>query len=124
MNTWGVEMTIDGIAGDISLVTSKEVITAFFEKLVKDIDMVSFGPLWIERFATHDETKSGFSAFQMIETSNICGHFVEGDGSFYLNIFSCKDFEPTAVLQLVDKFFQCKLPTNVKFNGRDAKRIV
>lgn len=125
MEYWGQELTIDGFTSNIGTIQSKANITEFVEQLVKDIDMVSYGPLWIERFATHDPIKAGISFIQMIETSNICGHFVDVDGSFYLNIFSCKDFDVSTVLDLVCNYFETEeenLHTSVTV--RDVKRNV
>lgn len=105
MNSWGLELTIDGYTNNVDRVTDKENISSFVEQLVTDIDMISYGPLWIERFATHDEAKAGISFVQMIETSNITGHFVERTGDLYLNCFSCKDFSPSIVIDLICKWF-------------------
>lgn len=105
MEYWGQHLLIDGITADIEKVKDKKNISDFVSQLVVDIDMVSYGPLWIERFATHDPEKAGISFIQMIETSNITGHFVDKDGSFYLDVFSCKDFSVTKVIELVNEFF-------------------
>lgn len=105
MKYWGKHLVIDCANGDIEKITSKENVANFVDDLVVKIDMVKFGPLWIESFANHDVTKSGISFVQMIETSNICGHFVESNGDFYLDIFSCKDFDEDKVKELVYQYF-------------------
>ena len=104
MKSWGKHLWIDAEAGNEN-VSSEEKIREFFDELIIAIDMVKFGDLWIQRFATHDINKSGYSAFQMIETSNVAGHFVDKNGDFYLDIFSCKDFDQDTVLNLVKKYF-------------------
>lgn len=101
---WGWHLLIDCKAGN-SNISDMDSIVAFVEKLVKDIDMVAYGPCWIERFATHDPAKAGISFCQMIETSNITGHFVDASGDFYLDIFSCKPYNSDHVVDLVYEWF-------------------
>jgi len=118
-STWGYHLLIDATAGQKDLIGSKENINAFIKELVVAIDMVAFGEPWIERFATHDISKSGYSMCQMIETSNITGHFVDKNGNFYIDIFSCKPFDNEVVFNVVDKYFK---PEKVRthFISRDA----
>jgi S-adenosylmethionine/arginine decarboxylase-like enzyme len=121
MQYWGKHLVINAREGNVDDIRSKEVIAAFVDELVVAIDMVKYGPLWIERFATHDPIKAGISFIQMIETSNITGHFVDHDGDFYLDIFSCKDYDTFLVVELVDKYFK---PQNIGFMElfRNAKQ--
>lgn len=122
MEYWGKHLLIDARAGNVPAVTSKEHIAKFVDELVVKIDMVKYGPLWIERFATHDPIKAGISFVQMIETSNITGHFVDHDGDFYLDIFSCKDYNEEDVIGLVKEYFAPEeVDTLTVF--RDAKSI-
>jgi S-adenosylmethionine/arginine decarboxylase-like enzyme len=105
MQSWGLHLLIDGFTRSKSLVQDQELIKSFVERLVADIDMVAYGPVWIAHFATHDPDKAGVSFCQMIETSNITGHFVDKDGSFYLDVFSCKDFSIRKVIDLIEEYF-------------------
>lgn len=102
---WGWHLLLDCRAGNKNI-SDKDSIVAFVQKLVKDIDMVAYGPCWIERFATHDPSKAGISFCQMIETSNITGHFVDATGDFYLDIFSCKPYNADHVVDLVYEWFE------------------
>jgi S-adenosylmethionine/arginine decarboxylase-like enzyme len=43
---------------------------------------------------------------QLIETSNICAHFVEETNDIYLDVFSCKEFSPQQVKDMVDSYFK------------------
>lgn len=116
--SWGYHLMLD--CADGHNVDSKERILEFIKELVPAIDMIAFGEPWIERFATHDPSKAGISFCQMIETSNICGHFVESNGDFYIDVFSCKPFEDQIVENLVEKYFD---PVTVKklYLNRDAR---
>jgi hypothetical protein len=72
-NTWGYHLLLDCTQGALTEVRDRDCIERFIRELVVAIDMTPFGDPWIERFATHDATKSGISFCQMIETSNITG---------------------------------------------------
>lgn len=114
---WGYHLMLDCAAG--TRINDKEHMRAFIKELVPAIDMIAFGEPWIEHFATHAADKAGLSFCQMIETSNICGHFVDSSGDFYIDVFSCKPFEIDIVEKLVTKYFD---PVNIKriYLTRDA----
>lgn len=118
---WGYHLLIDCQSAPIEKITDKENIRQFVRELVERIDMVAFGDLWIERFATHDADKAGISFVQMIETSNITGHFVEKSGNFYIDVFSCKPFEVEVVMATINQFFRPS-KSFVDFVYRDADR--
>jgi len=101
------------------LIDSKLNIKAFVDELVDAIDMKAFGETWIERFALHDPEKVGYSMFQMIETSNLSGHFCEYTGDFYIDVFSCKPFDEDVVCSVVKKYFK-PLRIGSKFIFRSA----
>lgn len=108
MNTkkWGYHLLLDCAHGDLKLISSHKNISNFVNELVKKIDMKKYGKLWIKRFALHDETKSGISFMQMIETSNITGHFIDKTGNFYIDVFSCKPYDQRVVVELVNQYFK------------------
>jgi S-adenosylmethionine/arginine decarboxylase-like enzyme len=118
-NTWGYHLLLDCTAGDKELIGSKQNIREFITELVWAIDMIAFGDPWIERFATHSEDKAGISFCQMIETSNITGHFCDRDGNFYIDIFSCKPYNTDTVIELVNSYFK---PQKIRqhYISRDA----
>lgn len=118
-NSWGYHLLLDCKEGDLSLITEKYVIEDFVHELIREIDMVPYGNIVIDRFATHDSEKAGISFCQMIETSHIAGHFCENTGDFYLDVFSCKEFDSEIVVNLVNKNF---FPKNIeaRFLSRDA----
>jgi hypothetical protein len=100
---WGYHLMLDCAGG--SRVNDKDHMRSFIKELVPAIDMIAFGEPWIEHFATHAADKAGLSFCQMIETSNIAGHFVDSTGDFYIDVFSCKPFEAKIVEDLVDEYF-------------------
>ena len=55
-----------------------------------------------------DPRVSGFSMTQLIETSLISGHFVNQTNDVYIDIFSCKFYDPKVVAEFTRKFFEAK----------------
>lgn len=106
LHTWGKHAVVDCQAGDIEKITSKENIEAFAKELVKRIDMVAFGEPTVVHFGSGNKT--GYTLVQLIETSNICGHFCDDTGDCYIDVFSCKEFDINVVLDVVREFFNPK----------------
>ena len=102
---WGYHLCIDASGCDHAAITNEEQIAAFCKELVRRIDMIAYGNPIIAHFATHDPNKAGYSLVQLIETSNICAHFVELDNTLYLDVFSCKTFDIDTVKQTVTDYF-------------------
>jgi S-adenosylmethionine decarboxylase len=100
---WGYHLILDCYEADKTKITDVENITAFAKELVKRIDMVAYGEPQIIHFGEDD--KAGYTMFQLIETSNICAHFCDESGNFYLDVFSCKPYSVETVLQTVNDFF-------------------
>jgi S-adenosylmethionine/arginine decarboxylase-like enzyme len=103
---WGYHAIVDAAGCDHELITSYDNVYNFAKQLVKDIDMVAYGEPQIVNFGSGD--KAGFTLVQLIETSNICAHFVNELNEMYLDVFSCKSFDPAVVEQLVIKYFGAK----------------
>lgn len=101
---WGFHLILDCSGADHASISDGENIANFARKLVKDIDMVAFGEPQVVRFGSGD--KMGYTLVQLIETSNICGHFVEENDTFYLDVFSCKPFDPNVVVETAKEFFK------------------
>jgi S-adenosylmethionine/arginine decarboxylase-like enzyme len=105
MAYWGYHAMFDCSRGDVEKVRDGDNIRAFVKELVPAIDMVAYGEPTVVHFAQHDDTKSGYSLCQMIETSSITGHFVDSNGDFYIDVFSCKEVNVDVCCQLIEKYF-------------------
>jgi S-adenosylmethionine/arginine decarboxylase-like enzyme len=102
---FGQHLVVDA-AGCNDRISDRDSIAAFAEDLVKAIDMKAYGAPWIEHFG-HDLPKaSGFTLVQLIETSNVTAHFCDDSGEAYFDIFSCKSFDETIALSVIDRHFQ------------------
>lgn len=74
-------------------IQSAEVIRQFVIDLCDLIEMRRFGEPTIVNFGD-DPRVAGYSLVQLIETSNICAHFADESSAVYIDIFSCKQFDP------------------------------
>jgi S-adenosylmethionine decarboxylase len=99
-------------------IDKKEHIYNFIKELVPAIYMEAHGEPIIEYLLPGDP-KQGYSLMQLITTSNICGHFMELDGTAYFDVFSCKEFDLDAVKRMVQKYFNPD-KMRVSFLTRDA----
>jgi S-adenosylmethionine/arginine decarboxylase-like enzyme len=106
LRTWGKHLILDAARVAPQTIRNPAIIHDFNKALVKRIDMVAYGPPQIVRFGSGN--KAGYTLVQLIETSNICAHFVEENNSMYLDVFSCKDFDPAVVKETVEEFFEAK----------------
>jgi S-adenosylmethionine/arginine decarboxylase-like enzyme len=103
---WGYHLILDCADGKRDAVTDSNLIAEFARRLVKDIDMVAYGEPQVVLFGTGN--KEGYTLVQLIETSNICGHFCSESGDLYLDVFSCKTFDREVVKNLVNEYFGFK----------------
>lgn len=105
-SSWGYHLIVNAGSCDSQALRSKATIAAFAKQLVKDIDMVAYGPPRIVMFG--EGNKRGYTLVQLISTSNITAHFVEETNDIYLDIFSCKPFDKSIALDLFRKTFHPK----------------
>jgi S-adenosylmethionine/arginine decarboxylase-like enzyme len=106
LRTWGKHLILDAAGCSPKMIGSEVVVANFARSLVKRIDMVAYGQPQVVMFGTG--SKKGYTLVQLIETSNITAHFVEENNSMYLDVFSCKDFDPQVVEEAVKEFFDAK----------------
>ena len=106
LRTWGKHLILDAAGCSPKMIGSEVVVANFARSLVKRIDMVPFGQPQVVMFGSG--SKKGYTLVQLIETSNITAHFVEENNSMYLDVFSCKDFDPKVVEEAVKEFFDAK----------------
>lgn len=115
---WGYHLAVNAVC-DPAKVTDPENIKAFSKDLVESIDMKAYGEPTVVHFAEHSEDKAGYTLVQLIETSNICAHFVDSSGEMYLDVFSCKFFDAEVVLNKTIEYFGATTG-NVQFFERSA----
>lgn len=114
---WGYHLMINAGSCNKDLIKDYDTIYRFTKELVERIDMVAYGEPQIVHFG--EGNKAGYTLVQLIETSNICGHFCNDTGDVYLDVFSCKSYDQDVVFELVKKYF-APLKMNHQYLERQA----
>lgn len=103
--TFGWELILNLYNCDQTAISTAESIQEYARELCRVIEMKAYGPPQTPYFGEQCEHTKGYSLLQFIETSSIVGHFSEGTGAVYLNIFSCKKFDIEKAEQFTKDFF-------------------
>lgn len=99
MANYGSELILDLHNCDVSTF-NRESLKAYFKMICTEIDMTRCKLcFWDDLGVPENERQTsphtkGTSAVQFILTSNITVHTLDLMGCVYLNIFSCKSFDP------------------------------
>ena len=99
---WGLSTHLTIHNCNASFIRDPEFIREFVYDLVIFIDMERYGEPVIERFGEGDLV--GYSVMQLIKTSSITMHFNEADDRAFIDIFSCKGYEPTEAAQFCEDY--------------------
>ena len=91
---WGMLAAIDLHGCDRSRLEDPVHIRRFVPTLIEAVGMRAHGPLMLDRFG--DGRLEGWSAMQFIETSSITIHADEVFGRCFVDVFSCRPFDPDA----------------------------
>lgn len=105
-NTFGMEVVLDLYDCSLETIRSKEKLQEYTRELCRVIGMTPYGAPFAERFGLNEAKTGGYSIVQLIETSSITGHFSEEWNSAYINIFSCKEFDPKQAAEFSKDFFE------------------
>jgi S-adenosylmethionine/arginine decarboxylase-like enzyme len=100
---WGMSTSVDLQNCDPDAIRSRERIREYVIRLCDLIEMRRFGECQIVHFG--EGHVAGFSMTQLIETSLISGHFANDTNRAYLDIFSCKAYDPAVVDRFSRQFF-------------------
>ncbi|HUS39127.1 MAG TPA: S-adenosylmethionine decarboxylase [Pirellulales bacterium] len=103
-DAWGIASAIDIYDCDPELIRDAAAIRRFVAELCDLIEMKRFGETQVVHFG-EDERVAGYSMVQLIETSLISGHFANQTNAVYLDVFSCKPYNPQIVREFSQEFF-------------------
>lgn len=106
-NYWGYHLILNMSDCNPQKIRSEIHIRDFVVQLCDLIEMKRFGGPIVVHFGDSEEV-SGYSLVQLIETSNVCGHFVNKTNDVYLDIFSCKQFNREIAEKFCNEFFEAK----------------
>lgn len=101
---WGWSCQIDLSGCFAPYINNQGPIHDFVVLLCELIGMKRHGECHIQRFGTGN--KEGFSFFQLIETSNISGHFSSETLRAYIDIFSCKEYDMQTAARFCKYYFK------------------
>lgn len=101
---WGIASAIDIYECDPDKIRNADFIKQFVRELCDLIDMKRFGETQVVHFG-EDEKVAGFSMIQLIETSLISAHFANLTNTIYLDVFSCKPYDPETVRTFSQEYF-------------------
>lgn len=102
---WGVLTSVDIYDADPQIIKDADSIRQFAHELCELLEMKRFGECEVIHFG-EEQRVAGFSMTQLIETSLISGHFANASNNAYIDVFSCKFYEPRQVAEFAASFFK------------------
>lgn len=105
INAWGIASAIDIYDCSSEKIRDADAIRRFVVELCDLIEMKRFGETQVVHFG-EDERVAGYSMVQLIETSLISAHFANLTNAVYLDVFSCKPYDPEVVEVFSRGFFE------------------
>jgi S-adenosylmethionine/arginine decarboxylase-like enzyme len=106
---WGLSTIVDLQDCRPEAIRDHAHIKAYVVALCTLIGMKRYGDCQIVHFG--EGRVAGYSMIQLIETSLISGHFANDTNRAYLDIFSCKGYDPAVVEEFSRKFFKARSST-------------
>ena len=117
---WGMESAIDVYGCDPDLIRDADAIRWYVLELCDNvIDMKRFWDTQVVHF-WEDEEVAWYSMTQLIETSLVSGHFANKTNASYLNVFSCKYYDPRTAAEFSCDYFKWKY-YKLNINLRDGQ---
>jgi S-adenosylmethionine/arginine decarboxylase-like enzyme len=116
-SVWGIASSFDIYNCNHVTIRNAEKIKQFVKELCELIGMRRFGETHVVHFG-EDERVAGYSMVQLIETSLISAHFANQTNTTYLDVFSCKPYDPEIVREFAVNFFggtRCIVNTNLRY---------
>jgi S-adenosylmethionine/arginine decarboxylase-like enzyme len=114
---WGFHLLVDCVGMNKAIDDEKDI-EAFFTDLINALDMTPLTEFFCVKVNDKKDGR-GISAFQMITTSHIAMHFDDAGHNGFMDVFSCKEFDPKIVLKMIEEHFKPK-NTMVQFVYRDT----
>lgn len=101
---WGMHTVINLDTCNPETIRSAEAIHDYVNQLCALIKMKQYGDPRIVHFGECEEV-AGYTLDQLIETSNVMGHFANQTNHAYLDIFSCKPYSAYEAVLFTKEFF-------------------
>ena len=118
-NAWWIASSVDVYWCDPETIRDAEWIKTYVKELCDLIQMKRFWDTEVVHF-WEDEKVAWYSMTQLIETSLISGHFANATNAAFLDIFSCKYYNPSVVADFTVRYVKWKY-YKLNVNMRDGK---
>ncbi len=103
---WGRSASIDLHGCNRDLIRDPQVLSRFVKQACRVLKMKRVGSPEIKRFG-HGQLR-GYSLMQFIETSTVVAHFDEFGQRAFIDVFSCKRYNPKPLAGFCKKFFDAQ----------------
>jgi len=107
LKSWGMQASIDLKKCNPKITKSYNHLKQYLFDLCDIIEMTRFGEPTIITFGEADNVL-GYSMTQFIETSLISGHFADETNSSFIDIFSCKVYDPMKAAIFTKTYFEAE----------------
>jgi len=104
--SWGMLTSLNLHGCNPETIRDSEKVKKHVYQLCELIEVERFGECQVVHFADHNEDVAGFSMVQLIETSLVSGHYANKTNNVYLDVFSCKYYDPKVVEEFSKKYFE------------------
>ena len=106
IHAWGYHLLLD-LYDCNDKIDDVAAVETFFNDIIAELKMKTLTPIMIKKVT--GEQGRGISAVQMITTSSITFHSDDDDKrSAYIDLFSCKTFNPKQAVEFTCKYFEPK----------------
>lgn len=119
-NPFGWHLMLNLYGCNPKLIADKKAVAKFASELCQLIKMKAFGNPIVKKFGKPGTVAEGLTLVQLIETSAITAHFSDSTQSIYLDLFSCRLFNPKTVENFTKKYFQAQ-NSKIYFTERGPK---
>jgi len=100
-----MHLLIDGFGGDVEKMNGTDFIYKFLDEYPSKIGMNKIHGPHVVNYTGGDENDWGVSGFVMIAESHISIHTFPARSYVNIDVFSCKDFDDSEVLENIRQIF-------------------
>jgi len=100
---WGMLTSLDIYDCDPEKIRDGEAIGRYAGELCRLLEVRAYGPPQVVNFGQGEV--EGYSLVQLIETSLISGHFANQTNRAFIDIFSCRYYDPRLAAEFSRSFF-------------------
>ena len=104
----GNHLIIDGVDISESLLDDEKLIKKILRELPKVVDMHTLTNAKVIRATPKEYDTGGLTGFIVLSESNISIHTYPQEGKFYLDLFSCMEFDVDKAINYPKKKFDMK----------------